>query len=72
MNRRSLSYDWPKEDRLMWVRWRWYLAFFYGCAALLIFGSIILTKLSSPASDEAGRLRAARANPGAGLSGNAQ
>jgi hypothetical protein len=37
MNRRSLSYNWTKEDRLMWVRWRRHIAVFYGCAALLIF-----------------------------------
>ena len=72
MNRRSLSYDWTKEDRLIWVRWRRHIAVFYGCAALLIFGFIILTKASSPVPDQASRSQAARVNPGADLLGKAQ
>jgi hypothetical protein len=72
MNRRSLSYNWTEEDRLMWIRWRRYMAVFYGCAALLIFGFVILTMPSSLTPDQAGRLQAARTNPGADLSGKAQ
>jgi hypothetical protein len=48
------------------------MAVFYGCAALLIFGIIVLTKPSSPAPDQARGLQAARGNPGANLSGKAQ
>jgi hypothetical protein len=48
------------------------MAVFYGCAALVIFGFIILTKLSSPTPDQASRLQAARANLGADLSRKAQ
>jgi hypothetical protein len=48
------------------------VAVFYGCAALLIFGIIVLTKVSSPAPDQASRLQAARGNSGADLSGKAQ
>jgi hypothetical protein len=72
MNRRSLSYNWTEEDRLMCSRWTRSMAVFYGCAALLIFGLIVLTKPPSPAPDQASRLQAARGNPGADLSGKAQ
>jgi hypothetical protein len=48
------------------------VAVFYGCVAFLILGIIVLTKLSSPAPDEARGLQAARGNPGADLSGKAQ
>ena len=72
MNRRSLSCNWTEEDRLTWFRWRRHMAVFYGCAALLIFGIIVLTKPSSPAPDQASRLQTARGNPGVDLSGKAQ
>jgi hypothetical protein len=48
------------------------MAVFYGCAALLIFGIIMLTKQSSPAPDQASGLQTARDDPGADLSGKAQ
>jgi hypothetical protein len=72
MSRRSLSYNWTEEDRLVWVRCRRRMAVFYGCAALLIFGIIMLTKQSSPAPDQASGLQTARDDPGADLSGKAQ
>jgi predicted small integral membrane protein len=72
MSRRSLSYNWTEEDRLVWVRWRRHMAVFYGCAALLIFVIIVLTKPSSPGPDQASGLQTARGNPGADLSGKAQ
>jgi predicted small integral membrane protein len=70
MSRRSLSYNWTEEDRLVWVRWRRHMAVFYGCAALLIFGIIVLTKASSPTPDKATSLQTARGS--ADLSGRAQ
>jgi hypothetical protein len=45
---------------------------FYGCAAFLMFGIIVLTKPSSPAPDQARGLQTARSNLGADLSGKAQ
>jgi hypothetical protein len=48
------------------------MAAFYGCMALLVFGLIVLSKLSSPAPNEARGLQAARDKPGADLSGKAQ
>jgi predicted small integral membrane protein len=72
MNWRSLNYNWTEEDRLTWVSWRRRMAVFYGCAALLIFGIIVLTKPSSPTPDQASSSLAARGNPGADLSGKAQ
>jgi hypothetical protein len=71
MNRRSLSCDWTEEDRLMCSRWTRHMAVFYGCAALLIFGFIILTKASNPAPDQASPLQTARGHLG-DLSGKAQ
>jgi hypothetical protein len=72
MNRRSLSCNWTEEDRLTLVRWRRNVAVFYGCAALLIFGTIVLSKPSSPAPDQASSLQTARGHLGADLSGKAQ
>src|SRR5262249_26992797 len=48
MNRRPLSCNWTEEDRLTWFRWRRHMAVFYGSAALLIFGIIVLTKAVEP------------------------
>jgi|SRR6516165_8119047 hypothetical protein len=64
--------NWTEEDRLTLARWRRHVAVFYGCAALLIVVIIVLTKASSPASDQPSHLQAARSNPGADLSGKAQ
>ena len=72
MNRRSLTHNWTEEDRLMWVRWRRLMAVFYGCALLLIFGIIELTKPSTPTSGQASRLQAAHGDLGVDLSGKAQ
>ena len=57
MNRRSLSYNWREEDRLIFSRWTRSMVVFYGSAALLIFGLIVLTKPPSPAPDQATRLQ---------------
>jgi predicted small integral membrane protein len=72
MNRRALSCNWTVENRLTWVRWARYVAVFYGCAVLLSFGIIVLTKMSSPTPDQASGLQAARGHPGADLSVKAQ
>jgi predicted small integral membrane protein len=72
MNRRALRCNWTEENRLTWVRWRRYVALFYGCAVLLSFGIIVLTKLSSSTPDQASGLQAARGNPGGDLSVKAQ
>ena len=64
--------NWTEEDRLTLIRWKRHVAVFYGCAALLIVGIIVLTKASSPTSNQPSHLQAARSNPGADLSGKAQ
>jgi len=48
------------------------MAVFYGCALLLIFGIIELTKPSTPTSGQASRLQAAHGDLGVDLSGKAQ
>jgi hypothetical protein len=72
MSRRSLSCNWTEEDRLTLVRWRRHVAVFYGCAALLIVGIIVLTKASSPAPGQASPLQTAHGYLGADLPGKAQ
>jgi len=72
MNRRTLSYNLTEEDWLTRTKWMRGMAAFYGCITLLIFGIIVLTKVSSPVPDQASRLQAARGNSGADLSGKAQ
>jgi hypothetical protein len=56
----------------MWVRWRRLVAVFYGCALLLIFGIIELTKPSTPTPGETSQLQAAHGDLGDDLSGKAQ
>jgi hypothetical protein len=56
----------------MCSRWTRGTAVFYGCAALLIFGLIVLTKALVPSPDQASHLQAARGNSGADLSEKAQ
>ena len=52
MNRRSLSCDLTEEERLTCVKWRRGMAIFYGCAALFVFGLLVLTKPPSVALNE--------------------
>jgi hypothetical protein len=44
MNRKYLSCKWTGEDRRIYVKWGRALAVFYGCMALLVLGTIALTK----------------------------
>jgi hypothetical protein len=53
MNRRSLSYNWTEEERITCARWRRGMAVFYGCAALIVFGLVLLSRLSGLAPNEA-------------------
>jgi len=48
------------------------MAVFYGCALLLIFGIIELTKPSTPTPDQASQLQAAHSDLGVDVSGKAQ
>ena len=48
------------------------MAVFYGCALLVIFGIIELTRSSTSTPDQASRLQAAHGDLGVDLSGKAQ
>ena len=54
MNRRSPSCNWTEEDRRTRAKWMRAMAVFYGCAALFVFGFILVTRSSSVATNEAG------------------
>ena len=53
MNQRSLSSNWTEEDRRTRAKWMRAMAVFYGCAALFVFGFILVTRPPSVATNEA-------------------